>query len=234
MIARHCHRRVIATFIKSNFRTSRMAHGDASRYNVVFVLGGPGAGKGTQCSNIIGLKEYGYIHLSAGELLRAERDTPGSQFGDEIEGHITNGTIVPVEITCSLLKKAMELSGKQNFLIDGFPRNKDNLEGWHRVMNAVAIVKFVLYFTCVEETCIARCLNRGKTGGRSDDNTDSLKKRIQTYLNHTMPIIDYYKDRKLVREVDADRSTEEVFSDVKSVFEQSHGHISQISQNGQS
>lgn len=51
------------------------------------------------------LQDFGYVHLSAGELLREERQRPGSQFGEEIETHIKNGTIVPVQITCSLLKR---------------------------------------------------------------------------------------------------------------------------------
>lgn len=73
--------------------------------NVVFVLGGPGAGKGTQCTRI--QDEFGYIHLSAGDLLREERARPGSQFGALIENCIVNGTIVPVSVTCSLLENRM-------------------------------------------------------------------------------------------------------------------------------
>ena len=100
---------------------------------VVFVLGGPGAGKGTQCTNIV--KKYGYVHLSAGDLLREERTKSNSEFGELIENHIKNGTIVPVEITCSLLDRAMQNSENPNkkFLIDGFPRNEDNLQGWNKV-----------------------------------------------------------------------------------------------------
>jgi UMP-CMP kinase len=100
---------------------------------VVFILGGPGAGKGTLCHYII--KRYGYVHLSAGDLLREERVKPGSQFGELIETHIKNGTIVPVEITCSLIDRAMQASDNPHnrFLIDGFPRNQDNLDGWNKV-----------------------------------------------------------------------------------------------------
>ena len=82
------------------------------KVNVVFVLGPPGSGKGTQCQKIV--KEYGYAHLSAGELLRTEQNTKGSQFGELIEKHMVSGTIVPVAITCSLLLRAMKESG--NFL----------------------------------------------------------------------------------------------------------------------
>ena len=74
------------------------------------------------------MDKFGHVHLSAGDLLREERAKPGSEFGELIEQHITNGTIVPVEITCSLLERAMTQSDKNNFLIDGFPRNEDNLQ----------------------------------------------------------------------------------------------------------
>jgi signal recognition particle GTPase len=73
--------------------------------NVIFVLGGPGAGKGTQCAKMV--EKYGYVHLSAGDLLRAERVRPGSKVGEEIEMHIKQGSIVPVEITCTLLQNVI-------------------------------------------------------------------------------------------------------------------------------
>ena len=92
--------------------------------SVVFVLGGPGAGKGTQCANIV--EKFGYVHLSAGDLLRAERKREGSEVGALIESYIVKGEIVPVEITCQLLENAMNDNikehNKYNFLIDGFPR----------------------------------------------------------------------------------------------------------------
>lgn len=75
---------------------------------IVFVLGAPGAGKGTQCEKIV--TEFGYVHLSAGDLLRAERNRPGSEFGELIETSIKQGKIVPVAVTCSLLENAMNAS----------------------------------------------------------------------------------------------------------------------------
>jgi len=188
--------------------------------NVVFVLGAPGSGKGTQCQNIV--DKYGYVHLSAGDLLRAERKAPGSQFGDLIEHHITNGTIVPVAITCSLLTRAMKDSGKTHFLIDGFPRNKDNLDGWNsEVGGDKASVTRVLFFNCDEKVCVDRCLQRGAAGsGRSDDNEESLRKRFVTYLKDTMPIIEEFRELGLVLEIDANRSKEDVFADVTKVFDQ--------------
>ncbi|XP_061168023.1 UMP-CMP kinase-like [Saccostrea echinata] len=187
-----------------------------AKYNVIFVLGGPGAGKGTQCEYIV--RDFGYVHLSAGDLLREERQRPGSQFGEEIDGHIKNGTIVPVQITCSLLKRAMENSGKNRFLIDGFPRNRDNLDGWNKEMSDVAKVIRVLFFNCSEQVCVERCLSRGKTSGRTDDNEESLKKRIKTYNESTMDIIEHYRKLNLVSEIHAEKSPEEVFEEVKKVL----------------
>ncbi|XP_073449685.1 UMP-CMP kinase [Aquarana catesbeiana] len=189
---------------------------------VVFVLGGPGAGKGTQCEKIV--EKYGYTHLSAGDLLRDERKRPGSEYGELIESYIRDGKIVPVEITISLLKRAMEQTmaanaHKNKFLIDGFPRNEDNLMGWDRTMNGKADVSFVLFFDCDNETCIERCLERGKSSGRSDDNRESLEKRIQTYLQSTRPIIDLYEKRGKVRKVDASHSVDQVFNKVQEVFD---------------
>lgn len=181
--------------------------------HVVFVLGPPGAGKGTLCQNIV--KRFGFIHLSAGDLLRAERDKKGSVVGELIEGHIQNGTIVPVEITCSLLAQAMTESGGMKFLIDGFPRNQNNLEGWNREMSDKSVVDLVIYMECKEEVCVARCLHRGemmKSSGnsRSDDNEEALKKRFQTYVNATLPIIQMYEKLGLVLHVDAAKNPDDV------------------------
>lgn len=88
---------------------------------VVFVLGGPGVGKGTQCAFLV--KDYGFKHLSAGDLLRAEQHREGSELAGLIEKYIREGNIVPMEITIQLLenamKDAMEKEGKHKFLVDG-------------------------------------------------------------------------------------------------------------------
>ncbi|XP_015783690.1 UMP-CMP kinase [Tetranychus urticae] len=208
----------------------------ALKPKVVFVLGPPGSGKGTQCSNIV--KEFGYVHLSAGDLLREEMSAEGSEYGQLISNHIKNGTIVPVEITCSLLDKAMVKhcsqvngtvagdalnSGKPkfegNFLIDGFPRNENNLEGWKKAMIGKVEERFMLFFDCPQEISLERCLKRGQAGsGRSDDNEESLKKRLVTYYNDTLPIIKYYDSLGLVRRINASPSADEVYSEVRKLF----------------
>uniref|UniRef100_A0A8R1HXM5 UMP-CMP kinase n=1 Tax=Caenorhabditis japonica TaxID=281687 RepID=A0A8R1HXM5_CAEJA len=184
-------------------------------YNVVFVLGPPGSGKGTICAQI--QENLGYVHLSAGDLLRAEREREGSQFGALIEGHIKNGSIVPVEITCSLLENAMIANKEANgFLVDGFPRNEDNLSGWKKQMGGKVNEQFVLFLSCPVDVCIDRCLHRGQ--GRTDDNVESLKKRVETYNQQTFPIIEQYEKHGMVREVNSQRPISEVYQDVVEVF----------------
>ncbi|KAK5650960.1 hypothetical protein RI129_001989 [Pyrocoelia pectoralis] len=184
---------------------------------VVFILGGPGAGKGTHCKKIS--KEFNFVHLSAGDLLREECARPDSEYGALIEEHIREGKIVPVDITCSLLERAIQESANKKFLIDGFPRNEDNLEGWNRRCAKNAQLLLVLYFNCPLEVCSSRCLRRGAGGsGRSDDNAESLHKRFHTYLSATQPIINRYKELNLVREIDSTQRINKVWSDVKKIF----------------
>jgi len=182
---------------------------------VLFVLGGPGAGKGTQCHNLV--EKYGYTHLSAGDLLRAERNS-GSKDGDMINEYIRDGKIVAAEITVRLLEKAM-YSGKsanQKFLIDGFPRNESNLKGWVSYMTGKADVEGVLFFDCPEEVCVKRILERAKTSGRVDDNEESIRKRFNTYYQETIPVITYYEKRNLVKRIDAIPDADKVFESVQS------------------
>lgn len=87
---------------------------DGDKPVVFFVLGGPGAGKGTQCAKIV--EEFSYTHLSAGDLLREERSS-GSEQGEMIEEYIKSGKIVPVEVTIKLLLSAIEKRGSKRCLI---------------------------------------------------------------------------------------------------------------------
>ncbi|CAH0491947.1 unnamed protein product [Peronospora farinosa] len=176
---------------------------------ILFVLGGPGAGKGTQCMKLV--QKYGFVHLSAGDLLREERES-GSANGEMIDRMIKEGQIVPVKITLNLLQQAMVKSGRDLFLIDGFPRNFDNLQGWQDEMAEEEYqVQGVLFYDCPENVMEERLLERGKTSGRTDDNTEAIHKRFRTYLDSTMPVITHYEKQNKVFKVDATRGPDEVF-----------------------
>ncbi|OMO65648.1 Adenylate kinase [Corchorus capsularis] len=178
---------------------------------VVFVLGGPGSGKGTQCAKIV--QHFGYTHLSAGDLLREERDS-GSENGTMIKNMMNEGQIVPSEVTIKLLQKAMVESGNDKFLIDGFPRNEENRAAFEAVTKIEP--EFVLYFNCPEEELERRILNRNQ--GREDDNIETVRKRCKVFLESSLPVIEYYKAKGKVREIDAAKPIEEVFEAVKVIF----------------
>jgi UMP-CMP kinase len=184
-------------------------------HKVVFVLGGPGSGKGTNCERIV--KHFGYVHLSAGDLLRAERAS-GSELADMINNYIKEGKIVPAEVTVRLLREAMEKSGSSKFLVDGFPRDMDNLKCWEDNMAAHADVQFLLFLDCPQDVMLERLLERGKTSGRSDDNAESITKRFLTYEESTRPIIEYFRQAGKIRQVDSNRDLEAVYTDVALFF----------------
>eukprot|EP00656_Telonema_subtile_P007348 TRINITY_DN1344_c0_g1_i1.p1 TRINITY_DN1344_c0_g1~~TRINITY_DN1344_c0_g1_i1.p1 ORF type:complete len:240 (+),score=65.51 TRINITY_DN1344_c0_g1_i1:64-783(+) len=177
-----------------------------------FVLGGPGAGKGTQCGKMV--EHFGFKHLSAGDLLRAERAS-GSENATLINNYIKEGAIVPVAITVGLIKDAMEKSEVKQFLIDGFPRNVDNVAGWEEVMGDFVDVKAVLFYQVSEETLEKRLLGRDE--GRADDNIETIKKRFKTYQDETMPVIEMFQGKGMVREMDGGRPIDDVWEDTKAV-----------------
>jgi UMP-CMP kinase len=188
----------------------------SSKKEVVFVLGGPGSGKGTNCARIV--DEFGYVHLSAGDLLRAERSS-GSELAEMINTYIAEGKIVPAEVTVRLLRAAIEEATSSKFLVDGFPRDMDNLKCWEDTMSTVAEVQFLLFLDCPQEVMLERLLERGKTSGRNDDNEESIRKRFFTYEASTRPIIEHFRDLGKVRAVDSNRPLEEVYAEVQAHFQ---------------
>lgn len=174
-------------------------------------MGGPGSGKGTNCARIV--ENFGYTHLSAGDLLRKERQS-GSELADMINTYIQEGKIVPAEVTVRLLRDAMETSNSDKFLVDGFPRDMDNLACWNSIMSDIADVQFLLFLDCPNEIMVDRLLERGKTSGRNDDNIESIKKRLVTYDQSTRPIIEHFRGLGKVREVYSNRPIDDVYGEV--------------------
>lgn len=184
--------------------------------NVVFILGGPGSGKGTMCT--LASTQLGWTHLSTGDLLRAEREKGGAT-AETIESYITAGKLVPNDITVTLLKNAMEhatrTTGKRNFLLDGFPRSLNNMEGWYEIFGRDAELPKMLFFECPYPVLEKRILGRAKHSGRSDDNVESMKKRFDTFKAETLPTVEFFQDKGKVVEVDASQAREDVYAIVK-------------------
>jgi len=201
---------------------------DKSKVTVIFVLGGPGAGKGTQCSKLV--EGYNFCHLSAGDLLRAEQNREGSEYGELIKTNIREGKIVPSHVTLKLLENAIgevlkkKRSGEEKgwtdghgrFLIDGFPRNMDQAELFD---NEICSSTLVIFYDTTEDVLTNRLLERAKTSGREDDNIESIRKRFRTYKEVTMPVIKHYQTQSKVAELDCSGTIDEVYETTSKVID---------------
>ncbi|KAK9701955.1 bifunctional uridylate/adenylate kinase [Basidiobolus ranarum] len=186
---------------------------DSNDVTVIFVLGGPGAGKGTQSARLV--EDFGFVHLSAGDLLREEASRPGSEFHELINNYIKEGKIVPHEVTIALLRKAMKSSGSKRFLVDGFPRAMDQALEFEK---SICECNFVLYFECPTEEMEKRLLKRGESSGRLDDNIESIRKRFDTFKNTSFPVIEHYDSLGKVKKVSCLATPEQVYNNTKNIF----------------
>ncbi|XP_063084215.1 adenylate kinase isoenzyme 1 isoform X1 [Cavia porcellus] len=177
---------------------------------IIFVVGGPGSGKGTQCEKIV--QKYGYTHLSTGDLLRAEVSS-GSARGKKLSEIMEKGQLVPLETVLDMLRDAMvaKVDSSKGFLIDGYPREVQQGEEFERRIGQPTLL---LYVDAGPETMTQRLLKRGETSGRVDDNEETIKKRLETYYKATEPVIAFYEKRGIVRKVNAEGSVDSVFTQV--------------------
>jgi len=180
--------------------------------NIVFVLGGPGAGKGTMCE--LAEVQLGWVHLSTGDLCREEMASGGTN-ASTIKEFIEAGELVPNEILVTLLKNAFEsitrTTGKINFLLDGFPRSLNNLNVWYEMFGRDAELPKMLHLECPYEELKRRILGRAKFSGRTDDNVESIKLRFETFKEETLPTVEFFKSKNKCVEIDTSRDRQAVY-----------------------
>ena len=167
----------------------------------IVLFGPPGAGKGTQAKLIC--EKYFLNHLSTGDLLRKESSKETS-LGIQIKNTINDGKLVSNETTIELIKQFIDenKNNKKGFLFDGFPRNKKQAELLDHLMVSInEKILCVIFLNVNEDVLKERIMNRSTTEGRSDDNLETLSKRLHTYSSETEPLIEYYSSQNLVRKV---------------------------------
>ncbi|XP_064027257.1 adenylate kinase isoenzyme 1 isoform X1 [Pogoniulus pusillus] len=196
---------VLLCLNRGSMSTEKLKH-----HKIIFVVGGPGSGKGTQCEKIV--QKYGYTHLSTGDLLRAEVSS-GSERGKKLQAIMEKGELVPLDTVLDMLRDAMVAKAdvSKGFLIDGYPREVKQGEEFEK---KIAPPTLLLYVDAGKETMVKRLLKRGETSGRVDDNEETIKKRLETYYKATEPVIAFYKSRGIVRQLNAEASVDEVFQQV--------------------
>ena len=199
------------------------------------LLGAPGAGKGTQCKNIVG--RYNLLHLSSGDILRQER-AEGTELGKKAQDYMDSGALVPDEIIIEMMVKAIEKAPAAGFVLDGFPRTVNQAVELDKALVASgqqidAVLNLEIDDRVVTKRITGRrsCPKCGavyhienlkpKTEGicdkdgtdlvqRPDDTEQVLANRLENYHRQTEPLVDYYKKNCTVYDFDADRDPDDV------------------------
>jgi adenylate kinase len=182
----------------------------------VIMLSAPGAGKGTQCRRLA--EATGVAHISSGDLLRAEIAT-GSPIGRTAAVYAARGDLVPDDVLFEILVPVVLDADRATggYLLDGFPRTMAQARraaeiGLRHQIGGDTVV----YLTAPEPVLVDRLLTRAQREGRADDTPDVIRHRIAVFKRQTRPLVDYYRRRGLLLEVDADRPEDDVQADLRS------------------
>lgn len=181
-------------------------------HEVVLLMGPPGAGKGTQ-ANLLAA-ERGLEQLSTGAMLRAHVQG-GTELGRRAKVIMDSGALVSDDIIIGMVKAELDRMRPIRVLLDGFPRTTVQAEALDELLASFgARIDAAIELVVPESELIRRLLGRAAAEGRSDDNEDTIRTRMQVYLAQTRPLLDYYAAQGKLRSVDGIGTTDEVFDRV--------------------
>lgn len=173
----------------------------------ILFLGPPGAGKGTQAKMLA--SALGIPHISTGEMLR-DAVARGTELGKQAKAVMAAGDLVSDDLVVAIVEERLALEDAAcGYLLDGFPRNTAQADALAAAAGDDAI-EVAVVLDVSDDELIARLLNRARLEGRSDDNEDTIRRRLEVYREETAPLLDYYRDRSLF--VDGIGSVDEVFA----------------------
>ena len=179
----------------------------------IVIFGAPGSGKGTQSELII--KEYGLDHISTGDVLRSEMKNE-TELGKIAKDYIEKGQLVPDELIVDMLAKVLDSKvNSKGVIFDGFPRTIPQAKALKEMLNKRGTDVSVMLNLQVEEELINRLLERGKVSGRSDDNLETIKSRLDVYHKQTAPLADYYIGEGKHVAIKGMGTIEEIFGRIK-------------------
>jgi adenylate kinase len=178
-------------------------------FNLV-LFGPPGSGKGTQSANIV--HAYGLKHVSTGDLLRDEVATQ-TPLGVEAKKYMDQGLLVPDEVVIGMISsKIDEFPEARGFIFDGFPRTTAQAESLDNLLEFKNTqIHLVLSLDVPQEELTRRMIGRGATSGRSDDNPETIVRRIEEYRNKTAPVAEYYDAQGKLEVIRGDYTIDETF-----------------------
>lgn len=178
----------------------------------IIIFGPPGAGKGTQAKLIS--EEYNIPHLSTGDIFRSAIKNE-TTLGKEVKSILDSGDLVPDEKVVGLVEEELQDGKYDNgYILDGFPRTVHQAKAYDSILdrNNESLTAF-LQLQVPEKELVDRILSRGE--GRSDDTEEGVKKRLQVYKEETEPVLDYYRKKDAVKEVDGTGSIQVIFNRIK-------------------
>lgn len=183
------------------------------------LFGPPGAGKGTQSTNLI--EKYKLIHLSTGDILRSEI-AAGTALGLEAKKLMDAGILVPDEVVIGMIRSKLEHNKNANgFIFDGFPRTTAQAEALDKLLSEKnTSITLMLALEVNDEELTKRLLLRGKDSGRADDqNEEIIRNRIKEYNNKTAPLKNYYSAQGKFQSINGIGNVEEIFNALQNEIE---------------
>lgn len=180
----------------------------------IVIFGAPGSGKGTQSELLI--QEYGLSHISTGDVLR-EQIAQQTELGKIADSYISNGKLIPDELMIDILDKVLDSMQDSNGVIfDGFPRTINQAEALDKLLaKRGASLDIVIGLEVDEDELIKRLINRGKTSGRSDDNLETIQKRLDVYHSQTNPLREHYIKKNIYKAIHGVGDVTKIFGEIK-------------------
>ena len=185
----------------------------------IIIFGAPGSGKGTQSERLI--DKYNLRHISTGELLR-DHIARKTELGIVADSYCSKGQLIPDDLMIDILAHTIDNDPEINrgLILDGFPRTIPQAKALKRLLGERGMkIDHVIGLEVPEEELIQRLLKRGEQSGRSDDNLDTINKRLEVYHNQTYPLRDYYINEAKYRPIKATGSIDDIFKTIADIIE---------------
>lgn len=182
----------------------------------IVIFGAPGSGKGTQSERLI--KEYGLHHISTGELLR-DHIARGTEIGKVADSYISQGNLIPDELMLELLEHEIDTNSQKTskgIIFDGFPRTVPQADALKALLaRRGSGIHAVVGLEVADDELVDRLVKRGLESGRSDDNIDTIRKRLEVYHRQTSPLREYYVSEGKYCPIEGAGDVEKIFGDIK-------------------